>query len=32
MALETPLVTTLAGRVSELKDLGLIGISVATNW
>jgi hypothetical protein len=27
-----PLVTALANRVSELKELDLIGVSVATNW
>jgi hypothetical protein len=27
-----PLVTTLANRVNELKELSLTGVSVAANW
>jgi hypothetical protein len=27
-----PLVIALANRVSELKELDLTGVSVATNW
>jgi hypothetical protein len=29
---EMPLVTVLASRVNELKELNLIEVSVATNW
>jgi hypothetical protein len=29
---EIPLVSALAGRINELKDLGLTGVSMATNW
>jgi hypothetical protein len=31
-ASEVPLVTALADRVSVLKELGIIGVSVAANW
>jgi hypothetical protein len=31
-ASEMPLVSALANRISELKELGLIRVSVAANW